>query len=403
MGKIIYKAYKYRLYPNKEQEQLLKKHFGCCRFVYNYFLEDRIKKHEQGTNISYLQQCKDLTKLKRQQDFTWLNEVNAQSLQAALSNLDKAFQNFYNKKANHPKFKKKNTRNSFCVPTYFFLKDGKLVLPKFGRKNGIKIIEHRPIEGKLLFAKVSKSPSGKYFVSITTEQCIEPKQHPNTMVGLDLGITDLIITSTGEKFKNHKYYYLYEKNITKAHKNMKRKQVGSSNYEKQRIKFAKAHEKVHNVKTDYLHKLSRKLVDEHAAIFLEDLHIQGLLKNHCMAKAISDCSWYQFTEQLKYKGDWENVLIHKINRFSPSSKTCSICGHIEKSMPLTKREWTCPHCGTHHDRDINAAINILHVGIEELMGQNPSSGTGDYTNGGDVRPFSSKAKKAIFKEVRSVV
>ena len=387
MKKEITKTYKYRLYPNKYQIEMFDKYFGCVRFVYNKFLFERKKQYQEtGKSDNYYGQAKALTLLKKDDNYSWLKEINSQVLQCSLRHLESAYTNFFQGRAKFPVFKKKKSKNSFTVPQNVKFENGKLYIPKF--KEGIKAVEHRQLQGKILFATISKTPTNKYFVSITVKQDYNSKNHTNQEVGIDLGIKDLVITSNGEKFKNNKYLLKYEKELKKAQQYLSRKKNGSNRYEKQRLKVALIHEKIANCRSDVLHKISHKLVMQNDVVYLEDLNVKDMLKNHKHAKSISDCSFYELTRQLEYKGDWDDTYIHKIFRFYPSSKTCNKCGYIKQDLTLSDREWVCPSCNTRHDRDINASINILLEGKREL-----SAGTVDYTNGEDVRPISNNTNR----------
>lgn len=397
MEKKIHKSYKYRIYPTKEQETFLLKHFGSVRFVYNYFLAQRIQQYQQiGKSDNYYTQAKYLTELKKQEEYSWLKEINSQTLQSALSNLETAYVNFFSGRNKFPRFKKKTHKNSFCVPQSVKMENRKVIIPKLKKLGGIKLVEHRPLQGKILFATFSKTPTNKYFVSITVEQDYNSKQPTKKEIGIDLGIKDLIITSNGNKFKNHKFISKYSKKLKRAQQHLSRKQKGSNRYEKQRLKVALIHEKIHNCRLDNLHKISHKLIMENDVVYMENLNVKGMLRNHKLARSISDCSWSELKRQLHYKGVWDDTYIHEIFRFYPSSKACSNCGHIMDKIPLDVRQWTCPNCKTHHDRDINAAINILQEGKREL-----SAGTADYTNGQKVRPNEIISNKAHLNEVGS--
>ena len=381
MQKEITKAYKYRIYPNKQQEEMLLKHFGCSRFVYNKFLFDRQEQYRlTGKSDSYYKQAKLLTELKKDKNFKWLKEVNSQTLQQSLRHLESAYTNFFQGRAKFPVFKKKKSKNSFTVPQNIKFKNSKLYIPKF--KDGIKVVEHRQLQGKILFATISKTPTNKYFVSITVKQDYNSKEPTNKEIGIDLGIKDLVITSNGDKYKNHKFTQKYAKKLKQAQQHLSRKTKGSKRFEKQRLKVALIHEKITNCRSDVLHKISHKLVMQNDVVYLENLNIKGLSRSN-LSKSVNDCSWGELTRQLHYKGDWDDTYIHEINRFYPSSKTCHKCGYKFDRLTLDIREWDCPVCKAHHDRDINAAINILLEGKREL-----SAGTVDYTNGEDVRPIS---------------
>ena len=396
MLKEITKTYKYRLYPSLQQEELLAKHFGCTRFVYNKFLALRQEQYRlTGKSDNYYTQSNLLTQLKKEQEYKWLKDVNAQSLQHSLRHLEIAYTRFFTGKGGYPKFKKKNNRNSFTVPQNVKFENGKLYIPKF--KEGIKVVEHRQLQGKILFATISKTPTNKYFVSITVKQEYNSKEPTCKEVGIDLGIKDLVITSNGEKFKNNKYLLKYEKELKKAQQHLSRKKNGSNRYEKQRLKVALIYEKIANCRSDVLHKITHRLVINNDVVYIEDLNVKDMLKNHKLAKSISDCSFYELTRQLEYKGDWDDTYIHKIFRFYPSSKTCNKCGYIKQDLTLSDREWVCPSCNTRHDRDINASINILLEGKREI-----SAGTVDYTNGEDVRPISSNTDRQTSMKLEAI-
>ena len=381
MQKEITKAYKYRIYPNKQQEEMLLKHFGCSRFVYNKFLFDRQEQYRlTGKSDNYYKQAKLLTELKKDENFKWLKEVNSQTLQQSLRHLETAYTNFFRGRSGLPKFKKKSNRNSFTVPQFIVFENSRVYIPKC--KEGIKVKEHRPLQGIILFATFSKTPTNKYYVSITVKQDYNSKQPANKGVGIDLGIKDLVITSNGQKFQNNKFTEKYAKKLRKAQQHLARKVKGSNRYENQRLKVALIYEKIANCRSDVLHKITHKLVMENDAVYMENLNISGMLKNDKLSRAISDCSWFEFSRQLQYKGEWDDTYIHEINRFYPSSKTCHSCGYTVDKMPLNIRKWTCPNCKIEHDRDVNAAINILLEGKREI-----SAGTVDYTDGADVRPF----------------
>ena len=385
--KKINKSYKFRIYPKKTQKEMLDRNFGCARFVYNYFLNQREKQYQEtGKSDNYYSQSKKLTLLKKEKEYIWLNEINSQILQFSLRRLENSYSNFFQRRSGFPKFKKKKGKNTFTVPQGISINGLKIFIPKF--KEGIRCVFHRDIKGKILTATFSKTQSGKYFVSISTEQETEKKEKTNKEVGIDLGIKDLVITSEGVKFQNNRYLNKYEKQLKKAQQHLSSKKKGSRQYENQRLKVARLHEKISNCRKDTLHKITLRLIRENDVVYLENLNVSGMLKNHKLAKCIVDCSWSELARQLEYKGDWYGCEVFKVNRFYPSSKTCSHCGCVQDKMPLNIRKWTCPDCGTEHDRDINAAINILMEGKREK-----SSGAGDYTDGESVRPNSRKRKR----------
>ena len=374
------KTYKFRIYPTAEQEILLAKHFGCTRFVYNHFLNERKEQYQKDKKSdNYYAQAKSLTGIKKKAETEWLKEVNSQTLQFALRSLDTAFLNFFRGNAQFPKFKSRKHKNSFTVPQNGCVSNGLLFIPKF--KDGIKIKLHRDIVGKIGKISISKTPTGKYYVSIFTEQVIENLPKTNKQVGVDLGLKDFVITSDGEKFKNNRYTKKYAKKLKKAQQHLSRKQKGSNGFEKQKLKVAKIHEKIGSCRLDTLHKVSHKLVNEFDVIVCEDLNVKGMIKNHKLSKHIADASWGSFVTLLQYKCDWYGKELVKVNRFYPSSKCCSECGWINQDLNLSMREWACNSCGVVHDRDINASKNILKEGLKNI-----SAGTVEYMGGEEIRP-----------------
>jgi putative transposase len=377
---VQYKAYKFRLLPAEEQCVLLSKHFGCVRFVYNHFLKEKQDHYLLNKKTLNYNTCAgNLVKMKRE-GFEWLKEVNSQALQSSLEHLETAYGNFFKKKSKFPKFKsKKSNYDSFSVPQHVSLKNDKIQIPKF--KEGIKFIKHREIKGKICSATVSRTPTGKYYISILTEQ--EPTKHLSKTgknIGIDLGIKDFAITSEGQRYTNPKFLYKYQKELKRAQQHLSRKVKGSKQRELARLKVARIHEKITNSRNDMQHKVSLSLIKKYDMIALEDLNVKGMVKNHCLSKAVSDSSWSSFVTKLTYKAQWYGKTVIKIDRFFPSSKTCSDCGHIKESLDLSERSWICV-CGSKHDRDVNASKNILK---RALVIQ--SSGTDDYRNGAKVRP-----------------
>jgi putative transposase len=361
--KLVNKTYKFRIYPNKEQEILLAKHFGCSRFVYNYFLNERKEQYQNDRKSdNYYKQAKTLTDLKKKEEYEWLKEVNSQTIQFALRSLDTAYVNFFRGTAQFPKFKSRKHKNTFTIPQFGLVKDGKILIPKF--KDGIKVkLDKREIKGKVGKMNIMKTPTGKYYVSIFTEQTIEQLPKTDKKVGIDLGLKDFVITSDGIKFKNNRYTKRYERKLKKAQQHLSRKEKGSNGFEKQKLKVAKIHEKISSCRLDALHKVSYQLVKENDLIVVEDLNVKGMIKNHKLSKHIADVSWGNFINLLNYKCDWYGKELVKVNRFYPSSKTCNYCGWINQNLKLSDREWSCK-CGEKHDRDLNASKNILKEGLK---------------------------------------
>ena len=363
------KGYLFRIYPNKKQKEIINKTFGCTRYVYNHFLDRRKLLYEnEGKSLSYSKCSKELTELKK--ELEWLKEPDKFSLQNSLRDLDKAFEKFFKEGAGYPKFKSKKDRNksyrtNFTNGNIEFL-GNKIKIPKVGK---IRCRGYKEIQGKILNATVSQVPSGKYYISLCCEG-VEIEKHPksNNSVGIDLGIKEFAITSNGCKYENPKYLEKSLKKLAKLQKELSRKTKGGSNWNKNRIKVAKLHDHISNQRNDYLNKLSTKLIKENDIICIEDLKIANMLKNHKLARIISDVSWSKFVEELEYKANWHDRKIIKIDTFYASSQICSNCGYKnEKVKDLSVREWVCPECGACHDRDINASINILNEGMKKAI------------------------------------
>lgn len=366
---MIIKSYKKRIYPNREQIELIEKHFGATRWIYNWSLNQKVEAYQKDMKrISCFELINELPELKKKNE--WLKEVNAQSLQMSLRNLDNAFTRFFREKKGFPKFKsRKKNKNSFQIPqnNKIDFKNKRLQILKIGK---IKIRLEKEIKGKIKTVIINKNNINQYFASIvveTLENCVKKKViKEKTTIGIDLGIKDFAILSNGEKIKNNKFLKNSEQRLKILHRRLSRKQKRSKNRIKAKFKLAKLYEKIKNQRLNFLHKFTYQLTHDNQVqtIAIEDLNVNGMLKNHCLAKSISDVAWSEFRRQLNYKCEWYGKNLIVIGRFEPSSKMCS-CGEINKELKLSDRKWTCQKCGLTHDRDLLASQNIKKFALQK--------------------------------------
>ena len=367
------KAYKYKILPSEEQKQLLNKFFGCARYIYNWGLNIKTQSYkERGKSVSYNDLAKQLTSLKRQEETAFLCECANESLQQSLRNLENAFTGFFRKKTKYPNYKsKKKSRESakFINCVHFDFENWKVKIPKIG---WVKLCKNRIWNQgtcKQGTVTVSKDKCGTYWISVVIDnrQSNQNKKliKTETAVGIDLGIKDYAILSDGTKYSNPKHLAHSQKILAHRQKAFARTKQGSNRHEKARLQVAKCYRKITNQRNDFIHKLSTGLAGKYDTICLEDLNVKGMEQNHHLAKAIGDAAWGEFVRQLTYKSEWYGKNIVFIGRYEPSSKLCHCCGYVNKELKLSDREWVCPVCGEHHDRDVNAAINIKRIALEK--------------------------------------
>ena len=390
-----YRAYRYRLYPNEEQKVLIAKHLGSCRFIYNYALAKKVKAYQvDGTNLSRFDIQADLPNMKKSEEYCWLKEVNSLSLQASLANLDSAYTKFFREHKGFPRFKsKKDSKQSFSIPqnTRVDFENGRIFIPKF--KGGIKTKFHRTFEGIVKSSTISRTATGKYFISILVE--VNEPDVPmkpiceNKAVGIDLGIKTFAVLSDGTEIPNPKHLKQSLDKVKKLQRSLSHKNKGSKNRDKARRKLALAHEQVTNRRNDFLHKVTSYLVNNYDTICLEDLNVKGMVKNHHLAQALEDIAIGTFNTLLEYKAKERGVNILRIGRFAPSSKMCT-CGYINHNLTLAMREWVCPECGKVHDRDFLAANNIKRFAFRNIN----TVGTTEIHACGDMSEVTHSAQEA---------
>jgi len=359
------RAYKYRFYPTDKQKRVLTRTFGCARFVYNYFLRLRKQAYlQEQQSLTYYDTSALLTTLKKQAEYAWLNEISCVPPQQALRHLDRAFKNFFQGRAEYPVYKSKRGEQSAEYTSSAFSWDGThLTLAKMEEPLALRWSRPLPKGAKPTTITVTRDTANRYFVSILVEEDITPLPVVKSMVGLDLGLTSMVVLSTGESVGNPKYFAADEKKLAKAQRRLAKKKQRSRNRAKARLKVARIHARIADRRRDYQHKLSTRIVRENQVVCVESLAVKNMLKNHCLAKSISDVGWGEFVRQLEYKANWYGRTLVRIDRFSPSSKRCSHCGHLLDSLSLDERFWTCPACRRYHDRDVNAAKNVLAEGL----------------------------------------
>lgn len=361
----IKRAYRFRAYPTQEQAEQLARTFGCARFAYNYMLRLRTDAwFNEQKRVGYHETSALLTALKKSPEHAWLNDVSSVPVQQSLRHLQTAFANFFAKRAKYPTFKRKDGKQAAEYTVSGFKWDGNaLTLAKMDAPLAIRFSRTIPRAAKVTTVTVSKDTAGRYFVSMLCSDVVAPKPEAAGKVGIDLGLTHFAILSTGEKIASPKAFRKHENRLATLQRRLAKKQKGSANRRKAKIKVARLHARITDARRDFLHKLSTRLINENQVIAVESLAVSNMQKNHSLAKSISDASWSEFVRQLEYKAHWYGRTLVGIDRWYPSSKRCSDCGHAVSKLPLSAREWACPDCGTIHDRDINAARNVLAAGL----------------------------------------
>ena len=361
------RGYRYRAYPDKKQQEFFSKNFGSCRYVYNHYLAKRKAEWEEWHDtMSYNDTAKDLANnLKKENE--WLKEADSSALQQSLRHLDNAYQNFFSKRGGYPKFKRRRTDQSYRTMNNnnsIRIEGDVIRLPKAGK---IKIVKTRKIEGRILSATVTMTSSGRYYISLQVEEEYEYLPNKGGKLGIDAGLTVLYTDSKNNKIENPGTLSKHEKRIRRLQRELSRKKTGSKNREKARIRLAREHEKVADIRNDFQHKMTYRLASDNQVVCIEDLNVKGMMRNHRLAGSISDASWSEFFRKLEYKMEDRGGTLIRVPRTFPSSQKCSCCGRQNREVrDLSVRTWICPGCGTKHDRDVNAAVNILAKGLEML-------------------------------------
>ena len=391
----VQKAFRYRVYPSSAQQHSLAVQFGHARFVYNWALAARRDHYKQhGTGLNYYATATLLESLKRSEDHAWLKEADSQVLQQKLIDLDRAFVNFFEHRAKFPRFKQKHAPQSIRYPQRFKFNGNRIYLPKVG---WVKIVLHRPLEGTPKNVTVSKTKSGEYYASVQCAMQVEPPiQSDLPAVGIDLGLQHFAVLSTGEKIAHPQYLRQAEKRLARLQRRLSRKQKGSANRRKARIRFARQSETIARQRQDFLQKFSYRMVTEHGLVKLETLNVKGMVRNHRLAKSVSDSGWGMFGRLCEYKAPWHGSVVLRVGRFFPSSKTCHVCGVVYDGLTLADRVWTCEACGTEHDRDVNAAINLLKA---PTAGAAASNACGDRVSRKSLR---AGAQRSLMQEAQEL-